>query len=143
MLPIDVAYRLRIAVVTLSQACLPPWVHISIQGPGSHSSVPGDSQTWRIPRRPVLASFLRSTGGAGRTADLLLPPFARQALRGGIRSPFSTEVPIVRLWSVSGWPTIRPVMTRFRTAERYEYFSTTMNTLPTPLAFIDLPVLQT
>jgi hypothetical protein len=40
-------------------------------------------------------------------------------------------------------PTIRRVMTRFRSAEQNGDFATTMNTLPTPLAFIDLPVLQT
>ena len=32
-----------------------------IQGTRSHSTVPGDSQTWRIPRRPFLARFLRGT----------------------------------------------------------------------------------
>jgi hypothetical protein len=45
------------------------------------------NEAGRVPGGSVLAIFLTKHGGAGRTADLLLPAFARQALRGGRRFP--------------------------------------------------------
>jgi len=49
--------------------------------------------SWENSSKAGSRKLFEEHGGAGRTADLLLPLFARQALRGGIRSPFSTEFP--------------------------------------------------